>query len=233
MRIKPFKIFEAKNDRLDSLKQAFFNIEELLGIEEVSYTHNNKDYYTILISYSEREQNFRDAADLFTLKAEVYRLLNRNLKKIEEQIEFSYDRDLTEHGRSTELKLHFVSGDIVDIKEVILIDEYDYHCDTVKLKAFFKQKYNLDVINSSAYEDYTKHGDRYSVIRIEIQQTEDEVEKYHDNIVEDFGNLIEENDDTGYSTGGTLGFVEEMSISSNREGFAVIAIYVNDSLNVN
>jgi len=48
-----------------------------------------------------------------------------------------------------------------------------------------------------------------------------------------FGNLIEENDDTGYSTGGTLGFVEEMSISSNREGFAVIAIYVNDSLNVN
>lgn len=224
MRLKPFKIFEAKakNEREEILKESFFNIEDLPGIEEIRYVKNNKDYYTIIIDCGELETGFEAAIERHLLKAEVIRLINKNLKKIEDKIEFNFEDDFRDRDDIVVLEIYFediVSTDI-DINEVIFISDYEYEYDKLKLKRFFKLKYNLDVTSSKAYNSENKYSEPYSLLKIVVSQTIDDDSEIRDKIVEDFLK-IKGDAEYGFSDE----FIAELAIDGN-----TISIYPDTSL---
>jgi hypothetical protein len=233
MRIKPFKIFEAKkakkvDDREAMLRECFFNIEDLVNVEDIHYIKNNKDYYTVRIEFSELESGFESAIERHLLQAEVLKLISKDLRKIEDAIEFNFEENFKEYEVCIELSLHFVDNTStdIDINEVIFLDSYSYSYDKIKIKRFFKLKYNLDVTSSSVSEDETKYGDPYTKLSIKVSQSEEEAKECRDKIAHDFS-LIKGIDEYGFEGD----FIEELSIYSF-DGQTVIDIYPDTSLSL-
>ncbi len=169
--LKSFKLFESntESERTIALKQYFMNIEDAYDVE-MYYNETSKDYFNILIKFSDIENTLSELNDRYKKISEILSLVQRNIKKIEE--DFIID-EVEVLKNTISFNLYYNVGDTNDlsIEQLFILDENDFvvRVNRYKIKKVFNEKYNLTVDTIHASGEYDDEKDEpYSKISVKV-----------------------------------------------------------------
>lgn len=183
MKIKKF--FENLNgDRLDIIKECFFNITDEYDVNLV-FNKIGESYYRINISVgksisipfgTDGINELNKLSDRYSLLSKLYREIYVSLKRLE-------DHDLIDFELSCKSE-HLIILDCYfkseDINTFISVEDYIISQDKSKLKEFFKRNFNTIVKNSYFDEDSDRDDQYYIKFIIECVSIEnsDKIKEY-------------------------------------------------------
>jgi hypothetical protein len=180
-KLKSFRLFESTNSKIDDLKEYFFNIEDTYSDDiDINYNENSSDFLSISINFK------TELTETIELKAKRYRdisdillLVNRNLKKIEE--EFVMDDLMVVRNYSIQFKLYYKSAfDDIKIEDIFIEQEEDFtmYINKYKLEKLVNDKYGIDIDNIDIKHDEDKDGNPYSQVSLYLNDVNFGVSNY-------------------------------------------------------
>lgn len=172
MKIKKFFENNLNEDRLDIIKECFFNITDEYDLN-IIFTEINNSYYKISINLGKAISisfgidginELNKLSDRYLLLSKLYKETYVSLKRLEEHDLINFELSCkSEH--LIVLDCYFKSN---EIDNFIYVDEHVISQDKSQLKEFFKKNFNTIVKNS--YLDEESDGDDWqsTVYRIKL-----------------------------------------------------------------
>lgn len=163
MKIKKFFESSTEDDRLDIIKECFFNITDDYDVN-VSFSKVNESYYRISIDMSgsmityigkDNIDKLNTLSDRYSLLSDIYKEIYVSVKRLEEH-ELSNFEVSSKTESKIVLNCYFNTE---DIDEFITVDDYTIYYDKNKLKLFFNKNFNTIVTNSYLVEEEDRNGD--------------------------------------------------------------------------